>query len=112
MLVYLSLGSNLSDRFKNIQTAIKLLKKACCPVIKTSSIYETSPWGITKQPNFLNLALKGETKLSPEELLKEIKIKHKNVKIGITRVRGRLNELYIKGEIKRTKESHPRYFII
>ena len=71
-LVYLSLGSNLGNRSKNLLTAIKLLKEGGFAVIKTSYIYETSPWGTTKQPNFLNLVLKGKTKLSPEGLLKEI----------------------------------------
>ncbi len=71
--VYLSLGSNIGNRSKNILTAIKLLKETGFDVTKTSSLYETSPWGKTKQPDFLNLVLKGKTKLSPEELLKEIK---------------------------------------
>lgn len=73
MSVYLSLGSNIGNRLKNIQKAIKLLKKSGFDIIETSSIYETSPYGVTDQPDFLNLALKGETKFSPEELLKEIK---------------------------------------
>lgn len=96
-MVYLSLGSNIGKRLKNLQTAIKLLKENGFNVIKTSSIYETSAWpirspqqgcgssditseltsnglkGVTEQPNFLNLVLKGKTKLCPEELLKEIK---------------------------------------
>jgi len=71
--VYLSLGSNIGNRFKNIQTAIKLLKEIGFNVIKSSSIYETSPRGVTDQPDFLNLVLKGKTKLCPEELLKDIK---------------------------------------
>ncbi len=72
-MVYLSLGSNIGKRLNNLQTAIKLLKESGFNVIKTSSIYETSPWGVTTQPKFLNLVLKGKTKLSPEELLKKIR---------------------------------------
>ncbi len=71
--VYLSLGSNIGNRLKNIQTAIKLLKEIGFDIIKISSIYETSPWGITEQLSFLNLVIKGKTNLFPEELLKEIK---------------------------------------
>lgn len=84
MSVYLSLGSNIGNRLKNIQTAIKLLKESGFDIIKTSSLYETSAWPVrdkspnglkrkTEQPNFLNLVLKGKTKFSPEELLQEIK---------------------------------------
>ncbi|MBU0533970.1 MAG: 2-amino-4-hydroxy-6-hydroxymethyldihydropteridine diphosphokinase [Candidatus Omnitrophica bacterium] len=96
MLVYLSLGSNIGNRLKNIQTAIKLLKEIGFDIIKASSLYETSPWPVrrdkparqmgsltggslnglkikTEQPDFLNLVLKGKTKFSPEELLQEIK---------------------------------------
>ena len=82
--IYLSLGSNLGDRSQNILTAIQMLKEVGFNVTKKSSVYETSPWpvrdkslnglkGVTEQPDFLNLVLKGETKLSPEELLKKIK---------------------------------------
>jgi 2-amino-4-hydroxy-6-hydroxymethyldihydropteridine diphosphokinase len=71
--IYLCLGSNLGDRFKNILKALQTLKEAGFNIKKISSIYETSPWGKTNQPYFLNLVLKGETKLSPKGLLKKIK---------------------------------------
>lgn len=72
-MVYISLGSNIGNRLKNLQSAIKLLKKGGFNIIKISSVYETSAWGITDQPKFLNLVLKGKTKLPPAELLGEIK---------------------------------------
>jgi 2-amino-4-hydroxy-6-hydroxymethyldihydropteridine diphosphokinase len=82
--VYLSFGSNVGNRFKNIQRAIKLLEEIGFDIIKTSSLYETAPWpirdkslnglkGKKEQPHFLNLVIKGKTKLSPEKLLEEIK---------------------------------------
>ncbi|MEP7145429.1 MAG: 2-amino-4-hydroxy-6-hydroxymethyldihydropteridine diphosphokinase, partial [bacterium] len=42
-------------------------------VIKCSSIYETQPWGIFAQNDYLNSAIKIETSLSAEDLLKELK---------------------------------------
>jgi len=72
-LVYLSLGSNIGKRLRNLQTAIKRLREIGFDIIKSSAIYKTDAWGVTDQPNFLNLILKGKTKLSPKELLKEIK---------------------------------------
>lgn len=38
-------------------------------VAKQSSLYETEPWGITEQPEFVNMAVEIETGLAPMELL-------------------------------------------
>ena len=55
-----------------LQTAIELLEENCGPIIKKSSIYETAAWGITAQPDFLNMVIELETAHAPEELLNEI----------------------------------------
>lgn len=65
---YLGLGSNLGDRAHNLDRAVSLLERVAAPVV-VSSVYETRPWGYADQPNFLNLACRVETALSPEELL-------------------------------------------
>jgi 2-amino-4-hydroxy-6-hydroxymethyldihydropteridine diphosphokinase len=70
--IYLALGSNLGDRFANLQAAIAALPPAV-RVLNQSPVYETPPWGLTDQPNFLNMALKGETTLTPVELLDHLK---------------------------------------
>ena len=72
-MIYLCLGSNLNNRQRNISQTIEKLKEKEFIVTKTSSLYETSPWGKTDQSSFLNLVLEGKTTLSPENLLKEIK---------------------------------------
>ena len=41
--VYLSLGSNLGDREKNLRTAITALGEAKVRVTRVSSFYETEP---------------------------------------------------------------------
>lgn len=41
-------------------------------LLATSTIYETAAWGLTDQQDFLNLALKIETSLSPYNLLKAV----------------------------------------
>jgi 2-amino-4-hydroxy-6-hydroxymethyldihydropteridine diphosphokinase len=38
-----------------------------------SPIYETSPWGYTDQPDFLNQVVQAETDLPPEQLLPHLK---------------------------------------
>jgi 2-amino-4-hydroxy-6-hydroxymethyldihydropteridine diphosphokinase len=71
-VVYLALGTNLGDRFANLQAAIAALPPTV-RVLEQSPIYETPPWGLTDQPAFLNMVLKGETALAPGELLDHLK---------------------------------------
>ena len=56
--VLLSLGSNTDDPRKQLRMAIDQLGNIPDTVIvKCSSIYDTSAWGKTDQPNFLNMAV-------------------------------------------------------
>ncbi|MDP2976774.1 MAG: 2-amino-4-hydroxy-6-hydroxymethyldihydropteridine diphosphokinase [Anaerolineales bacterium] len=71
-IIYLALGTNLGDRRANLRAAIAALPPAVTVLVK-SPIYETPPWGITDQPAFLNMALKGETLLAPLALLSLLK---------------------------------------
>jgi len=65
---YLSLGSNLGDRQKNLDRALELLAQRM-RLGKISPVYETEPVGNTDQPRFLNLACQVFTHLSPQGLL-------------------------------------------
>jgi 2-amino-4-hydroxy-6-hydroxymethyldihydropteridine diphosphokinase len=71
-ILYLALGTNLGDRFANLQAAIAALPPAV-RVLAQSPVYETPPWGLTAQPAFLNMVLKGRTALAPVDLLKRLK---------------------------------------
>ena len=71
--VYLSLGSNLGDREKNLRTAIAALADAKARVIRVSSFYETEPVDLREQPWFLNCAVQAETELPPLELLRALR---------------------------------------
>lgn len=70
--VYLALGSNLGDRSHNLQQALEKIAEKVS-ILKTSSIYETPPWGYFEQPVFYNQVLCGTTSLNPIELLAFIK---------------------------------------
>ena len=70
--IYLALGSNLEDRMQNLKAAINALPPQMVVKAK-SNVYETLPWGVEDQPKFLNMALKAETYLAPEPLLKHLK---------------------------------------
>ncbi len=68
--VFLSLGSNQGDRLLNIQQAVASLgMNDKIKIIKSSSFYETEPWGNKNQPWFLNAAVAIDTDFSCEELL-------------------------------------------
>ncbi|MGA7396440.1 MAG: 2-amino-4-hydroxy-6-hydroxymethyldihydropteridine diphosphokinase [Solirubrobacterales bacterium] len=72
--VYLGLGSNVGDRFEQLNAAIAGLKSAGVKIEKVSSAYETEPVGeILDQPDFLNAAVRVRTELGPEELLDLLK---------------------------------------
>lgn len=67
---YLSLGSNIGKRENFLKKAISEIKKIA-KIIQKSKIYETSPVGYKNQGNFLNMAIKIETTLTPRGLLEE-----------------------------------------
>jgi 2-amino-4-hydroxy-6-hydroxymethyldihydropteridine diphosphokinase len=70
-IVYLSLGSNMGDRQKNLHDAIARLEMVG-RVLKTSSSYETEPVEFTRQAWFLNCALAIETEKAPQKLMAEL----------------------------------------
>jgi 2-amino-4-hydroxy-6-hydroxymethyldihydropteridine diphosphokinase len=76
--IYLALGTNLGDRRQNLRQALQLMPPQV-QVIATSQLYETAPAYVLDQPNFLNMALKGQTELSPKELLRYLKQLEKQV---------------------------------
>ncbi len=70
--IYLALGTNLGDRPANLRAAIDGLPPAVSSIVE-SPVYETPPWGVTDQPDFLNMVIQGETSLSPRKLLAHLK---------------------------------------
>jgi 2-amino-4-hydroxy-6-hydroxymethyldihydropteridine diphosphokinase len=72
-IVYIGLGSNVGDRHRNCLTAIELLRQNGLLVAKQSSMHETEPWGVTDQPEFVNMTVETETDLAPIKLLEVLK---------------------------------------
>lgn len=67
---YISMGSNIGNRFEHLQQAVRLLNEhSSIHVLKVSSVYETEPVGLTEQAKFLNVAVELETSLEATELL-------------------------------------------
>lgn len=69
MIVHIGIGSNLGERQNNCSKALEFLRERGIAIKKISSFYETEPWGVKEQPNFINLAIEAETGFSPHELL-------------------------------------------
>ena len=69
-IVYISIGSNLGDRKKYIQSAVLLLSLSKgLKIVKVSKIIETKPQGGPRQGDYLNVVIKLETNLPALKLL-------------------------------------------
>ena len=65
----LLLGSNLGDREGHLRRGIEALSRELA-VSAVSRVYATEPSGRSDQPWFLNVAVRGTTRLSPLALLR------------------------------------------
>lgn len=74
-ICYLGVGSNLGDRRINIKQAVKKINALKnTRIIKESSLFDFAPvGGPVGQRNYLNAALKIQTRFSPKSLLKKLK---------------------------------------
>lgn len=68
--VYLGIGSNIGNRFRNIDLAKYYLNTNNIKILKTSSYYESLSWPNSNYPKFINIVLNVFTNLEPIELLK------------------------------------------
>jgi 2-amino-4-hydroxy-6-hydroxymethyldihydropteridine diphosphokinase len=76
--IYLALGSNVGNTRRYLEHAIKLLR-ASVGNLEIAPLYISKAVGYTDQSDFLNAVVYGQTKLSPQELLKFIKDIEKKV---------------------------------
>ena len=68
-ICYIGIGSNLGDRQKNIDEALKLLKENGVEILKLSTVIETDAVGGPKQGKFLNAVAKVKTAKMPLQFL-------------------------------------------
>ena len=71
MVAYLSLGSNVGDRLRNLREAVNRLDAAGIAVRAVSAVYETEPQGNREQAWFLNCVVAVDTVLAPRALLEQ-----------------------------------------
>jgi 2-amino-4-hydroxy-6-hydroxymethyldihydropteridine diphosphokinase len=67
--IYLSLGSNVGEREKNLQVAIAALEEQKIQVRRVSSFYQTEPVDFLEQSWFLNCVVEATTGLNAEGVL-------------------------------------------
>jgi len=78
---HLSLGSNIEPRLKHMQQAVQYLEDTG-EIIAKSSIFRTSPWGFTDQPEFYNAIIRYYSIHAPKQLLNNIKRIEKKIGRG------------------------------
>ena len=105
---FISIGSNIGNRLDNCKKAIKdLADGEEVKLIKTSSFYETEPWGEIEQGWFINCVIEIETVLDAYRLFSVIRkveegFKRKRVKKGGPRIID-LDVLFFDREIINTE---------
>lgn len=80
--IYLLTGSNLGNRFANLNLAARLLENHSIQIFSKSKVYESPAWGYESTNKYLNQVLQVFSSLEPSELM-EICLK-------VERVCGRL----------------------
>jgi len=63
--IYLSLGSNLGDRLRNLRASMELIKNQVGSPVEVSGIYESPSWGYTSEYLFYNCCLSVDSELEP-----------------------------------------------
>ncbi len=82
----LGLGGNVGERQVALAAAVNELRaQSDIEIIAASPLYESAPWGMTNQQDFLNAAVRIATPLGPADLLAAIL----SIEVSLGRVRGK-----------------------
>jgi len=83
--VWIGMGGNVGDVEQILSSAKTAMTRLASGQIFESSIYETAPWGLTKQATFLNQVVGFVPLHAPEDTLREVQ--------NIERAHGRQREI-------------------
>jgi 2-amino-4-hydroxy-6-hydroxymethyldihydropteridine diphosphokinase len=81
-IVTLVTGGNIGNRYYSLSEAQREIGEKIGDVLVSSSYYESEPWGFDSDLPFINQALIVSTKLTPYQVLSEIK--HIEIVLGRT----------------------------
>ncbi|RLD60768.1 MAG: 2-amino-4-hydroxy-6-hydroxymethyldihydropteridine diphosphokinase [Bacteroidetes bacterium] len=93
----LLLGSNLGVRNRILEKAINAINESIGFIDKTSSLYQTEPWGFDSKDLFLNQVVSVETTLNPMEVL--VKVQEIENRLGRVRTANRYSSRTIDIDI-------------
>ena len=68
--IFLGLGSNLGDKEKNLNEAIKHIEKLVGHVVCQSAFHVSEPWGFESDNFFVNAVVECRSSLAPRQLLR------------------------------------------
>ena len=114
--VAIALGANLGDRERQLRQAVEALRRLLDDV-SVSAFHDTAPVGVPlPQPNYLNAAVTGLTRLPPRTLLEHLL----EIERTLGRVRPHLNaprtidlDLILYGDVRLDEQEltlpHPRF---
>ncbi len=68
-LAYIAFGSNIGDKKGYVLLAMEKMQELDMKFLKVSTMYETEPYGVREQENFMNCVALVETVLTPMALL-------------------------------------------
>jgi 2-amino-4-hydroxy-6-hydroxymethyldihydropteridine diphosphokinase len=81
---YLLLGGNIGNRDIYLTIAREKVSQLIGEIERTSSVYETEPWGFKDEKPFLNQVMISLTTMKPREIMNIIR----NIEESLGRVRG------------------------
>jgi 2-amino-4-hydroxy-6-hydroxymethyldihydropteridine diphosphokinase len=70
--VYIAIGGNTGDRARNMAGGLQALDDGPVKITRRSKIYEADSWGPIPQGRYYDAVVRGETALSPRDLLAEL----------------------------------------
>jgi 2-amino-4-hydroxy-6-hydroxymethyldihydropteridine diphosphokinase len=70
--IYILLGSNLGNREQNLSLALDKIAAVVGRILAQSSIYQSEPWGISQQPQFLNRVAEVNSRNDPHRVLSKL----------------------------------------
>ena len=68
---YLNIGTNLGDRERNLESAIKALSDGA-EHVKESEVVKSKPWGFESPNEFLNVGVALDSAIEPLDMLDHI----------------------------------------
>lgn len=102
LTVFISIGSNLGQRFAMLQHAIQSVNEHIGTIVAQSSVFETEPWGFQAAHPFLNQVIAVKTSLPAHEVMRLL--------LTIEAAAGRKRDAQAAGYQSRTLDLDILYF--